>query len=342
MKQQLTFNNWDFTTIWAIDEGQAYPFLRNVLNLPIITATAITDTSIGLIWQEAEEITGYELEVDGNIISLTETRYTHTDLQPNTEHSYRVRAKRENWIGEWSPLLTVKTIAVQLSAPQNVVAQLGRDGVVITWDIIPEAKTYEIEVDGKVVDTVNAATYLHRNPLPNQQHTYRVKAHNTLASSSFSDVAWVISWEEGIPAVSLAQLNWINDLSSTEDIEVIVKANSMAGLYTAQIELQYNPLELTLTPESIKKLILQEDEKGYLATAVDETTGSIKVLVSALAEEPITDGLVDLISLKFKVPQNGSTSLEVKSIKLVNTLGQYIQLPAVNSLDVKVIQDTND
>lgn len=28
MKTQSTFVNWDFTNVWAIDEGKSYPYLR--------------------------------------------------------------------------------------------------------------------------------------------------------------------------------------------------------------------------------------------------------------------------------------------------------------------------
>jgi hypothetical protein len=32
MKQKETFDGWDFETIWDIDEGKSYPFLRENLN----------------------------------------------------------------------------------------------------------------------------------------------------------------------------------------------------------------------------------------------------------------------------------------------------------------------
>jgi hypothetical protein len=28
MKQQSTFVDWDFDTVWQIDEGKTYPYLR--------------------------------------------------------------------------------------------------------------------------------------------------------------------------------------------------------------------------------------------------------------------------------------------------------------------------
>jgi hypothetical protein len=29
MKQQASYNNWDFTNTWEIIEGQSYPYLRD-------------------------------------------------------------------------------------------------------------------------------------------------------------------------------------------------------------------------------------------------------------------------------------------------------------------------
>jgi hypothetical protein len=34
MRKETTFTNWDFTTVWAIDEGLSYPYLRNIEQQP--------------------------------------------------------------------------------------------------------------------------------------------------------------------------------------------------------------------------------------------------------------------------------------------------------------------
>jgi hypothetical protein len=34
MKQQATFEDWDFSSIWGIDEGESYPYLRNNEQVP--------------------------------------------------------------------------------------------------------------------------------------------------------------------------------------------------------------------------------------------------------------------------------------------------------------------
>jgi hypothetical protein len=40
LKQEATFENWDFVNVWDIVEGQTYPFLRNVKN-PYSNETAM-------------------------------------------------------------------------------------------------------------------------------------------------------------------------------------------------------------------------------------------------------------------------------------------------------------
>jgi len=32
MKRQGTYTGWDFDTVWSIDEGESYPYLRQLIN----------------------------------------------------------------------------------------------------------------------------------------------------------------------------------------------------------------------------------------------------------------------------------------------------------------------
>ena len=61
--------------------------------------------------QGNSEGTEYDIEVDGTVIDNgTSTSYTHTGLTPDTEHTYRIRAKNAYGVSEWSEPVTVSTI----------------------------------------------------------------------------------------------------------------------------------------------------------------------------------------------------------------------------------------
>uniref|UniRef100_UPI0005646920 fibronectin type III domain-containing protein n=1 Tax=Anaerovorax odorimutans TaxID=109327 RepID=UPI0005646920 len=73
--------------------------------------TRETETSITVTWEAVLNATGYDIEIDGQAVdngnSLT---YQHTGLQPNTNHTYRVRAKKSDVIEEWSEAITASTL----------------------------------------------------------------------------------------------------------------------------------------------------------------------------------------------------------------------------------------
>jgi len=83
-------------------------------NLPAPTNVRATtsEQQVALSWNAVqEEITGYELEVDGQLVDNgLATTYTHSGLTGGTPHTYRVRAKDGATSGAWSELLKLNTV----------------------------------------------------------------------------------------------------------------------------------------------------------------------------------------------------------------------------------------
>ncbi|MFD1908610.1 fibronectin type III domain-containing protein [Paenibacillus rhizoplanae] len=66
----------------------------------------VTVNSVQLAWDSVNGASGYDLEVDGQLISNSnQLEYTHSGLEPNTMHNYRVRAKNAGVSSDWSELL---------------------------------------------------------------------------------------------------------------------------------------------------------------------------------------------------------------------------------------------
>lgn len=66
--------------------------------------------SVALTWNPVTNASGYEVEADGTVTAVTYASYEHTGLQPDTPHSYRVRAKQDAALGAWSPIVTTRTL----------------------------------------------------------------------------------------------------------------------------------------------------------------------------------------------------------------------------------------
>ena len=54
--------------------------------------------------------TGYDLEIDGVVVSTTGTANTKSGLAANTDHTFRIRSKNAAGVGAWSEAVTATTL----------------------------------------------------------------------------------------------------------------------------------------------------------------------------------------------------------------------------------------
>lgn len=81
------------------------------LPAPADLTAAADRTAVSLSWSPVSGATSYELEADGAVLELgADTSYEHAGLQPDTQHTYRVRAKNAEAQSEWSPAVTARTL----------------------------------------------------------------------------------------------------------------------------------------------------------------------------------------------------------------------------------------
>ena len=143
-----------------------------------------TNTSITVTWDSVADVTGYEIEVDGEVIdNSTQTTYIHNGLVPGSQHTYRVRTKNIGGSGAWSTALTKLAL---IAPPTNVVTSSKSNQITITWDAIEEATGYEIEADGEVIDCGANTSYTHSGLISNTTHTYRVRAKDAIFQGEWS------------------------------------------------------------------------------------------------------------------------------------------------------------
>ncbi len=67
-----------------------------------LAASAASSSQINVSWSSVSGATGYDLEVDGTVISDITSPYAHTGLAAGSTHGYRVRAKNSAGTSPWS------------------------------------------------------------------------------------------------------------------------------------------------------------------------------------------------------------------------------------------------
>ncbi|PIH58354.1 fibronectin type III domain-containing protein [Paenibacillus sp. LK1] len=148
------------------------------------TINSVTNVAIALKWNAVTGATGYDLEIDGTVLSTTATAFTKSGLTANTDHTFRIRSKNAAGVGTWSDLIKGTT---QLSTPV-LKGTSDRTGIVLTWDAVNGASSYEIEADGQIVATINDTTFVHSDLLPSSLHKYRIRALNDQNISAWTSV----------------------------------------------------------------------------------------------------------------------------------------------------------
>lgn len=75
----------------------------------------------------------------------------------------------------------------KLTAPKKVISIPTLDSIILTWTPVSGAEGYQIEEDGKIVDSGFRTTYIHDNLQGDSKHTYRVRALNKSCFGEWSE-----------------------------------------------------------------------------------------------------------------------------------------------------------
>ncbi len=336
LMSQSTFGGWNFTNIWHINEGTSYPYII-LLDAPSIpTVKGITKDTISLCWNSMLGMSGYDIEVDGTVIDNgTSTTYTHPGLKPGSKHTYRVRSKNDKGTSDWGPMLTVSTL---IDSPLNVRTHTDGPNIIVEWDAVEDAGGYDIEIDGVTVDNGNTTSYTHDKIQPNSQHVYRVRVKTDSTTSKWSAPASDINWSES-SGVCLAAVNWVTTKSSSDDIQLLIKTNNLTDLYTAFIEIQYDPQNVQIDESSISNLIWTDTEGVYKVIQNDSSNGKIKLLLSGTGKFKYDENKFDILSFKIKLKSGTGSQIKVNIAKFVDSSGGYINVPEIVPLNIIILQD---
>ncbi|HBU83353.1 MAG TPA: hypothetical protein DEF35_17185 [Paenibacillus sp.] len=149
-----------------------------------LTVNSVTNVAIALKWNAVTGATAYDLEIDGTVVAVTGVAYTKSGLAANTDHTFRIRSKNAAGVGTWSDLIKGTT---QLSTPV-LKGTSERTSILLTWDSVSGASSYEVEADGQIVATLNDTTFIHSDLLPSSLHKYRIRALNDQNISAWTSV----------------------------------------------------------------------------------------------------------------------------------------------------------
>lgn len=195
-----------------------------LLQVPGNIVTSADENNISLSWGQIEGATGYDIEVDGDVKDNgSSVAYSHTGLIVGTKHIYRIRAKTQARIGEWTFGIEKWTLPI---TPQNIELTSTGNTITLTWDYVTGATGYDVEVQGSPVDNGSNTTFTDTGLNPNLQKIYRVRAKN---SSGFG------KWSSIVAKTTLVDQPSNLRYTSTDN-EIKVTWDGVAGVTSYDIE----------------------------------------------------------------------------------------------------------
>ncbi|HYE83331.1 MAG TPA: PA14 domain-containing protein [Clostridia bacterium] len=151
------------------------------VNLQAVSASG----SIMISWAAVEAAEGYDIEINGTAVDVgNSTFYTHTGLNSNTQRAYKVRAKNENGIGDWSKVIAKTTLP---GIPSNVTAEAAETAITLKWDTVAGADQYDIMVNSSVIESTMVMEYVYDGLLPDTEYAFNIRAKNSEGAGDWSE-----------------------------------------------------------------------------------------------------------------------------------------------------------
>lgn len=194
--------------------------------------------SIKVSWDRVPGATGYDISVDGRIIELTDTSYTHRNLKQNTQHSYKVRAKSGNKIGDWSNEISVFTV---LDTP-ILSGEVETNIINLKWQPIEEAEYYEIFFEGSLMAETTDTSYNLSIIEPKSTFNFLVRARTDTNSSLPSNNLTITTLDCGLntkASMNEARMNFDSLASKNGKVYVFGGINDSQN-YLNSVE-EYDP-----------------------------------------------------------------------------------------------------
>ncbi len=170
-RKYLVFNDDPLLLVSAKEFVFYYEIIKYIESPSNLKVDSISSSSVTLSWDEVENAMWYEIySADTLVGGVTGTSLTITDLTAGTEYSFIVAAVRNEQVMK-SEAIVVKTLEAEpeqpeqpgdslvLAAPVVVVDTVTETTVVLLWNAVDSATSYNVYMDSVLVKNVTDTTY---------------------------------------------------------------------------------------------------------------------------------------------------------------------------------------
>ncbi len=244
------FNTTYFYKVRAIENSIKGSFSntisdKTILLTPTNLSVSINLTTSSLSWNTVEGANGYEISYSKGtsttytiLRSVTTLSTNHTGLTLNTVFNYRIRAYRMAGTTKvYSGYSEVKSIMTPPQAPTLKVVSKDASTLVLSWNSIQNATSYEIYQDNVLIDTINTLNKEITGLQIGQSYQYKIVTLNGELRSTASSVVTGTPIPRAPIELKMININYNNLSFSWSPVEnatsyEVVRSTSLTGTYT--------------------------------------------------------------------------------------------------------------
>lgn len=259
---------------------------------------------IKVSWQAVSGVTGYELEIDGKLVSVSGTSYTKTGLTPDSQHTFRVRTKNKLEVGSWSNSVLGLT---QLATPVLKTSSFSSKDTQLFWQLIKGASYYEIEMDGSVVGRSIDPTYIVEGLNPGESHKYRIRALSDTNDSAWTGIVSQVTQPDVVTGLNV---------TASTNKSVTLKWNAVKGATAYDLEVDGVTVSVSGTSYIKSNLLPDTDHVFRIRSknAAGVSSWSEQILGLTKLVTPILKGNQTNASITLTwVAVPGATSYEIEA-----------------------------
>ena len=125
--------------------------VRTLLPIPENIQAIATSEMVLLSWDEVAGASGYDIVFDGSTYETSNTYKEFSEVDPDTEYTFSIRARNDFVAGEYSAEQKIRTMIRIPGIPTGVTATSTLNSITVSWDEMEGAEIYNVLFDGEKV-----------------------------------------------------------------------------------------------------------------------------------------------------------------------------------------------
>lgn len=174
----------------------------DIIPVPTNIKASVTNNTITLSWDTVTDILEYRIERSTNnifwseLIDVTTTSHTDSDLEFETNYYYRVKSLDGDQVSDASDTISAQTWRKPAPLAPRLACSVDNTRVGISWNYQKGADGYRIYIDRKLVDELpGTRTSYSFEGEPGKSYQIKVEVYNTYGTASNTITARVSQFE---------------------------------------------------------------------------------------------------------------------------------------------------